>query len=142
MFLKFLPLYMQRHFAIRPGQRGHKAKAAFGSISERLMMPYHPPHSRAGIEQCLRGAPNRGPGCHDPPPVRTREHAKWLLNEMCTARSLISIHSNFTMLSVYRFKNLGEPVFESTGQATEKQEGLVLWSYKRTTIADTKRGSR
>lgn len=34
------------------------------------MMPYHPPHSRAGIEQCLRGAPNRGPGCYDPPPEK------------------------------------------------------------------------
>ncbi|KAL5502283.1 hypothetical protein EMCRGX_G009029 [Ephydatia muelleri] len=55
---------------VQQSHRPHKTKAAFGSVSERLMMPYHPPHSRAGIEQCLRGAPNRGPGCYDPPPVR------------------------------------------------------------------------
>lgn len=36
----------------------------FGSRLERLMFPLHAAPTRLGIEQGLRGAPHRGPGCY------------------------------------------------------------------------------
>jgi hypothetical protein len=44
------------------------SKVAFGSAVERKLFPVHSNPSRIGIEQGLRGAPQRGPGCyaHDP----------------------------------------------------------------------------
>ena len=42
----------------RPG------KVAFSSGVERKMFPMHHAPTRMGIEQVLRGAPHRGPGCY------------------------------------------------------------------------------
>lgn len=103
--------------------RPHKTKAVFGSVTERLMMPYHPPHSRAGIEQCLRGAPNRGPGCYDPPPVR------YGAQQICCGRQWLFLH-------------LGETVSEPARPKTKKQERLVFWRHKRVPFASSKRGWR
>ena len=65
-------LYDRYMVASAPALRAcaaRKQPVAFGSNVERLMFPMHSAPTRLGIEQGLRGDPNRGPGCHQPDPV-------------------------------------------------------------------------
>ena len=45
------------------------SKVAFGSAEERKLFPVHSNPTRMGIEQGLRGDPQRGPGCYADDPV-------------------------------------------------------------------------